>query len=148
MADNRGGYQRPSNPAPVSGVGKNSRRTDGRPNIRDLPDSQYGENIDYVGVQRAGAAAASAGGGGGMGSAPLPAPFTAPSTNPDVPITSGAEYGAGPGVGSLGLTPSGNSEDAAALRKYYPVIVKVADKPSISPATRRWARRVIAEWKG
>lgn len=144
MADNRGGYQRPTNPAPVSGVGRNSRRTDGRPNIRDLPDAQYGENIDYVGVQQAGVAAASAGPVGE--SAPLPASFTTPSTNPDVPVTSGAEYGAGPGAGSLGFAPDGNTADAQDLRKYWPVIIKAAD--SDVPSTRKWARQIIAEWRG
>ena len=29
MADNRGGYQQPTNPAPVSGPGSLSQRTDG-----------------------------------------------------------------------------------------------------------------------
>lgn len=44
----RGGYQRPSDPAAVSGIGKNSKRTDGKqaiksPNIQDSSDLQVGD---------------------------------------------------------------------------------------------------------
>lgn len=49
MAERRGGYQPPRNPASFSGVGSRSRRTDGRvqpqrvPNIQESTDLQQGE---------------------------------------------------------------------------------------------------------
>lgn len=50
----RGGYQRPSNPAPVSGPGAMSKRTDGGPvqKLRDLPDAQYGEAATFRDLQQ------------------------------------------------------------------------------------------------
>lgn len=44
-----GGPRRPTNPAPVSGPGAMSKRTDGGPaqKLRDLPDAQYGEAATY-----------------------------------------------------------------------------------------------------
>lgn len=52
MANGRGGYQEPSNPAPVSGPGSLSRRTDGGQKIRDIPNAAYGENKDFRQIQQ------------------------------------------------------------------------------------------------
>ena len=55
MAEKHGGYRKPKHPAPVSGPGKDSRRTDGGPAdrqaMRDLPNAKYGEQADYAAVQ-------------------------------------------------------------------------------------------------
>lgn len=127
MADGRGGYRAPSNPAPVSGVGKNSRRTDGGPvqALRRLPAAEgfaqpnaYGEDTSYYQEQRTAPLAAGpqastppppqpAGGGQSQQAAapPLPqvVPMGAPSQRPDEPVTAGADLGAGPGSAALGL---------------------------------------------
>lgn len=143
MADNRGGYRRPTNPAPVSGPGQHARRTDGRANIADLPDAQYGENSDYKAVQQAGAAMAPQ----QAQAAALPTPLSAGTESPETPVTAGAEYGPGPGPGALGII-TGDGQDAEMIRKYWPVIIKVADNPDATPSARAWARQVIAQWRG
>ena len=55
MAD-QGGYRRPSKPASYSGVGKNSRRTDGQavksPNVQDSTDLTQGDRKIIEGGQR------------------------------------------------------------------------------------------------
>jgi hypothetical protein len=50
----RGGYQQPSSPAPVSGPGAGSKRTDGGPvqKLRELPDANYGEAATYRDLQQ------------------------------------------------------------------------------------------------
>lgn len=117
-----GGYREPESPAPASGPGRLSRRTDGGPaqKIRDLPDAAYGENAVYQDLQRQAPLSASppqsmptggAGAPGGM------TPFGDPTQNPDQPVTSGAEYGDGPGTEALGL-PQPVDQDLAAYAPY------------------------------
>ena len=53
MANGHGGYRRPTNPAPVSGPGALSRRTDGRQPTRSLPNAKYGENAAFEAAQGA-----------------------------------------------------------------------------------------------
>lgn len=108
----RGGYQKPSNPAAVSGPGKFSRRTDGgqkvvEPDI-DNPDLQYGDRSMLEDAQRRtplkgsqGARVASGAERRPQGSAldgKLP-PWltTTPDPHPDEPTTAGLASGPGPG---------------------------------------------------
>lgn len=120
----RGGYQRPNNPAPVSGPGRLSRRTDGGPaqNVADLPNAGYGENAEFTEVQGAAPMSASppppAPGGAGLsamlGAAPgaePPTPFTAPTERPEEPLTAGAPIGPGPGPAPEVLAPAGRLSD-------------------------------------
>src|SRR5688500_4938857 len=95
MADGRGGYRRPTNPAPVSGPGAHSRRTDGQP-VMDLPDAAYGENAHFREVQQ-GAPVAKAQAAQSVASDAMSrvVGLGEPSLEPDVPVTSGAEYGMG-----------------------------------------------------
>lgn len=112
MANGHGGYRAPANPAPVSGPGALSRRTDGHPAqvLSAAPDQQYGQMKTQLDAQRLAPMA---------GQAPLPpaanvpaaspqapgpqmpafngTPLTAPSTRPNEPVTAGAPAGAGPG---------------------------------------------------
>ncbi len=118
MANGHGGYRRPENPAPVSGPGKLSKRTDGfaQPKPTQAPKKvtglPYGENKE---VNENAAAAP-------MSAAPNPLasmpPMDAPSAYPDQPITSGVPVGPGPnGV----VAPTQQEDDlvAAALRSAY-----------------------------
>lgn len=103
----QGGYQAPSNPAPVSGPGALSRRTDGGPaqQLRELPDAQYGEAATYRSLQQGAPLAQTPGPDqAGQGSAPASDPFAgvipmdAPTMHPDEPVTAGAALGPGPGL--------------------------------------------------
>lgn len=104
----RGGYQAPAHPAPVSGPGAMSRRTDGGPvqKLRDLPDAQYGEAKTFRELQQAapleqtpapGMDSAVPAGGAAVPPSSRVVPFDAPSMRPDEPVTTGAALGPGPG---------------------------------------------------
>lgn len=114
-----GGYRKPANPAPVSGMGKNSKRTDGGPaQALSAPTGQdYGARKQEISSERIAPLGAKA---------PLPKPapvspanagsdqpiqmpqyqggaFNAPSDRPNEPVTAGAASGAGPGPEALNL---------------------------------------------
>ena len=109
MANGHGGYRKPANPAPVSGPGALSRRTDGGPQqvVADLPDAGYGEGKTFDEVQRGAPMAATPGAGdmgmGGDAATPVapPVPLTAPTERPDESISFGASFGSGPGPGRV-----------------------------------------------
>ncbi len=119
----KGGYQKPNNPAPVSGPGSMSKRTDGGPAdpqpMRHIPTDDWGGSQEMDDIQ---ASAPMAGG-------PQLTPLSAPDDRPDVPVTSGAALG--PGISDVelmsGLTPdmgySRNPVDeaAAVVRAVYSV---------------------------
>lgn len=110
---NWGGRRTPQNPAPVSGPGQLSQRTDGGPQqvLSDVSGMPYGENQAMEAIQSAAPLAASGqasaratrrGGagrqpsgaiGGGMGVTPL----MSPTQRPDEPVTAGAPFGPGDG---------------------------------------------------
>jgi len=108
MAEQQGGYRRPGNPAPVSGPGALSQRTDGQ-GPQYMAGGEYGEGQEMMNIQ--GAAPMSrapemrpsrgggrAGGGGGMVDASSElTPLFAPTQRPGEPITAGAPFGPGPG---------------------------------------------------
>lgn len=111
-----GGYRKPANPAPVSGPGAHSRRTDGGVShqaISAVPDQGYGDAKEQKDAQRAAPMAGTApmpspaplaggGSGGGGGAAQSDrVPFGAPSQRPDEPITAGSAHGPGPGPEAL-----------------------------------------------
>jgi hypothetical protein len=103
MAEGHGGIRRPSNPAPVSGPGALSRRTDGQ-GARYIAGGEYGEGQEMMDLQTSAP----------MSKAPAaprprtgrqvvseemapPTPLFAPTERPDEPITAGAPFGPGPG---------------------------------------------------
>lgn len=109
----KGGYQRPTNPAPISAPGRLSQRTDGGPGsmqgakyVSGLP---YGEGAEFQDMQQmapmekaAGIPSASSVGAApaqlaGMEPTPL-TPLSAPSGRPNEPVTTGIDMG--PGAGS------------------------------------------------
>lgn len=151
----KGGYQRPTSPAPVSGPGSLSQRTDGGPAhkqaakyISGLP---YGQGQEMMNIQSSAPMEASA-------PTPTPAPatqtiaepapvipLTAPTQNPGEPVTSGVDAGLGPGMASLGL----GSQDVeaennfkASLAAYMPVLMQIAAQPNTSPETRSVIRQL------
>ena len=97
MADNRGGYQQPTNPAPVSGPGALSQRTDGGATEGMTQPAQkytglpYGQNKSVNDSQ----------GASSMAGDPFRSPLLdlmAPSTRPNEPITAGINSGPGGGT--------------------------------------------------
>lgn len=95
---NRGGYRKPENPAPVSGPGALSERTDGGPTQAPMyyPDTTYGQG-GYVN-QQTGAAMA---GASDMPSAPTVIGINEPTNFPNEPISHGSNWGAGPGLNTV-----------------------------------------------
>lgn len=139
-----GGYRKPANPAPVSGPGAHSKRTDGQPTM-DLPNANYGEGKDFREIQSGAKLPTDVSQGGGQ---PQVAPsFTglgAPSQQPETPVTSGAAMGNGPGLEALGIRGA-NTQDAEELRKYLPVLIDIAQRDDTLPGTKRWVRSIIAQ---
>lgn len=145
-----GGYRKPQNPAPASGPGALSRRTDGGPAkqpIRELPNAEYGGAAEFRELQQ-GAPLPSAP-AAPKPSAPLlspPAqppgvPLNAPSQYADQPVTAGADAGAGPGMESLGI-PNQMDVDVAAMRSRLPALELLASHPGTSQAVRNYVRRL------
>lgn len=130
----RGGYQRPSKPAPVSGPGALSKRTDGAPGqgVKSLPNAAYGENKAFEQIQQ----------GATMAKAPT-APrvqmpkitgLTAPTERPDEPLTAGMNFGAGPDATALGLPSAARSKlaDLQDLAQHLPAFERYANSPDAS----------------
>jgi len=95
----QGGYRKPANPAPVSGPGALSQRTDGGPTqgAKYMPGMPYGENT--MSQQTAAPMA------GKAEPAPmaLPTPLDAPTMRPNEPVTSGINLGDGVGSEAMRL---------------------------------------------
>lgn len=94
----RGGYRAPSNPAPVSGPGALSQRTD-RQVPMALPDPAYGEGQEFMDLQRSAPMP--------QVSRPTPTPLTDPTNFPDEPLTAGAPFGDGPNMLPRARQPKG-----------------------------------------
>lgn len=95
MGDNRGGYRKPANPAPVSGPGALSQRTDGSPSqpatyIPGLPQGEGQATYEQqVSAPMAGTAP--------VREMPPIVPLSAPTQFPNQPISYGSNWGEGPG---------------------------------------------------
>ena len=105
MAEQQGGYRRPSSPAPVSGPGSLSRRTDGQ-GARYIPGGEYGEGQEMMDLQTSAPMSKAApqprprrgrSAGQIVNENMRPTPLFAPTERPDEPITAGAPFGPGPG---------------------------------------------------
>ena len=109
MARQRGGYRQPANPAPVSGPGATSQRTDGGPAdrqpMRVASGGAYGSRQAVESQQAAAPMHQATSGapppGAGPGAAAPPSVF-GPSDYPGEPITAGVNVGAGPGAPQVG----------------------------------------------
>ena len=136
----QGGYRKPGTPAPVSGPGALSKRTDGRV----AEGFAYGMNkqINEQASAAPMAKAASPMAARPMNVAPqLPAvtPITAETERPDELVTSGVDGTPGPGSEALILPDRSDSEAEfnKSITSYYPVLNYIASRPNTSPETRR-----------
>lgn len=134
-----GGYQRPNNPAPVSGPGAQSKRTDGK--VGDTQAAKYLAGGDYgdgglVDLQRGAAMSASPSPSGTpQGGLPQPqgepiVPLTAHSQRPNEPVTHGAAAGLGGGNEVLGL-PAQPQQGGTSAKQ---MVQGLASHPDASPA--------------
>jgi len=150
MANGHGGYRKPTNPAPVSGPGAHSARTDGKQPVMSMPDAAYGEDATFRAAQQAGpmAQVLQTGGTGAPAAAGAPlTPMGAPSTQPGTPVTAGADAGPGPGSATLGLPmdlQSLSRQDAADLKRYLPLLIDIANKETTPQGTKNFVRQLIA----
>lgn len=129
MANGHGGYREPTNPAPVSGPGALSQRTDGALHA-PVPGT----------VGPAGEPAAAP-----MGpDLSTLTPFGAPSELPDEPITAGLP--GGPGAGPSVSEPAAMTKETAdRLRAYLPVFIMLASNPDADPQTKQYVRQLRGE---
>jgi hypothetical protein len=110
VTDGHGGYRRPGNPAPASGPGALSQRTDGGPGQKlSAPTGmEYGGQKTLLDQERTSPMYAQPSPGDrkvqvpagqpqqGGGQGPQLTPLDAPTQNPDEPVTAGAAIGPGP----------------------------------------------------
>lgn len=144
-----GGYHPPANPAAVSGPGALSRRTDTAQPIMALSNPKYGEQKDFHAIQ-AGAPMQAPQvlpntPPPGVGSTPPtpPTPFSAPSAQPNVPVTSGAAAGPGPGPEALGL-PSTNDSREQLKAQFGPILPALVAEAQSQYATQAFKDSVAA----
>ena len=152
----RGGYRKPNNPAPVSGPGALSQRTDGGPGdkqaARYISGLSYGEGQEMMNLQQSAPMAAAPGiESSGMAMPPGQAaapiiPLNAPSSRPNEPVTSGINLGPGPDSSSL---RSMSTQDIVAddnyraqIASYLPALLRVAASPNTSSTTRAIIRKL------
>jgi hypothetical protein len=117
--------------------------------MMDLPDSKYGEAANFQQIQQGAALSAPPSGsaGGSMPPAQMPTSLGDPSQMPDQPVTAGANAGAGPDMGSLGLPDSGNlsAELKQRLGPLVPYLIRKADDPGASSELRQQVRFLLAQ---
>lgn len=143
MADGHGGYRAPQNPAPVSGPGALSRRTDGGATqpVRVAPGGEYGSRQEMESIQ---SGAPMRGGGSTSPAAsqaplPQPTPLDAPTARPDEPVTAG--------MNSFPETRPNQMDDNTRqrLQAAMPTLLWLASQPKTSEQTRQWVRQVRAD---
>lgn len=154
MAD-QGGYRKPGSPAPVSGAGALSARTDGGPAdkqvIRNLSNLPYGEGQEFQSIE--GAAPMEAAPKMSTSAAPVREAaqqatpqgvpledFTADSQSPH-PVTAGIDMGPGPGSSAMpaafapGEKPLKNNP---VVLKYLPDLMAAARTPNAPDSYREF----------
>jgi hypothetical protein len=152
MAGEWGGKRTPSNPAPVSGPGQLSQRTDGGPQQvqADMTGMPYGENAEFNTMQSMAPMSASssarsprssarkASQAGGMSATPL----FSPTQRPDEPVTAGAPFGPGDGPAMNPGMNAINDNDAKMLGKYLPSLMTMADDVDAPDGFKRFVRHL------
>lgn len=140
MANGHGGQRTPSDPAPVSGPGAMSQRTDS-PAVGGQPQmiasgGAYGDRSEMQAIQ-SGAAMAQAPG------TPRPPALTDPTAYPDEPITAGADMGPGMGPQAAGIKSDYDITNDK-LRPLVHSLEIIANLPQSNPETRAYVRALKA----
>jgi hypothetical protein len=138
----KGGYQRPKNPAQVSGPGAMSQRTDGKPSVdnprqaaRYISGQEYGEGQVINEIAQAAPLAAAPDQGTTAPGMRRPIPISEPSMYPDEPVTTGLPFGAG--TGPEVLSPMQNIDGMAPEVDDVADIIKAMYIVTPSPELRR-----------
>lgn len=145
MANGHGGHRTPSDPAPVSGPGALSRRTDGGATSQPQMVASGGEYGSRQEMENLQGSAPMQGGGGGAptpGAAP-PVPLNAPSQRPEEPVTAGAALGAGVGPEAAGIL----SDEQGTIEQLRPLLRSmetIANLPGSNPQFRAYVRKLRA----
>ena len=138
----QGGYRKPGTPAPVSGPGALSRRTDGRvaEGYAYGMNKQINEQAAAAPLKKAPSFNAGSARMGEMRSLAPVTPITAETMDPSDPITNGVPVG--PGANSIPGLPSGPVEDPDInmIRDYYPMLDFWASQPCTSQATKDYVQ--------
>lgn len=145
MAEQWGGKRTPANPAPVSGPGRMSQRTDGGPQQvqAEMSGMPYGENAEFNTLQssapmsatpamrpsRSSKASAPARGGSPMVS------LFSPTRRPDEPVTAGAPFGPGDGPMPQGPTYNNDYDEDMQTIKSYLQDIEIAATFNNAPKT-------------
>lgn len=133
-----GGYQAPRKPAPISGPGALSERTDGAAGqpVRDLPNPGYGEQKDFKEIQQQARMSKAK-------SAPSVTRLDAETERPDEPITEGNPFGPGRGPEAYGITRNmrdKSKEEIPTVAGALPLLEKAANGPNMPPSFIRFVR--------
>jgi hypothetical protein len=129
---------------PVSGPGKFSQRTD-KQAVQNLPNPDYGEGKAYKQLEQSAPMAQAQGLPGGTDFASLfgnPAdrvtPLSAPSAQPNTPVTDGAALGPGAGAPA----PPANDAQKQRIQSYMPFLEWMANQPGSSDSARNLVRQM------
>ena len=105
MANGHGGYRQPANPAPVSGPGALSKRTDGGATEGMTQPPKYMAGLGYGQGGNMAQQTAAPIAGNDIPAMPAPevptVPLSQPTMRPQEPITAGIDMGEGPGIEAL-----------------------------------------------
>lgn len=140
-----GGYRRPSRPAPVSGPGRYSRRTDGKQPKRIASGGDYGDRQEMESLQSSAPMRATQSSAQAASPAPAPidtsalTPLDAPTARPDEPLQAGMDQ--------FGAVPPTQMDEATRdrLRSYLPTLLWLASRPEASEQTRQFVRQIRAD---
>ena len=130
MANGHGGPRTPGKPAPVSGPGQLSRRTDGGPqqtNAR-MTGMGYGENADFMDIQSSAPLAATPSVSNMRSQNPsstaqsvAATPLFSQTARPDEPVTAGADFGPGEGPAQPMNMGAGTTKLSDTLNRIYAI---------------------------
>lgn len=153
MANNHGGARTPRNPAPVSGPGQLSRRTDGgaaQQTPAYISGGNYGDGQELMDLQQSAPMAAapsiqataprrvSANANGAPGAAA--SPLFSPTQRPDEPITAGAPIGPGAGPDPQPSMNDMTSDDIRKMATMIPALEEAANSDFGTDSFRRFVQ--------
>lgn len=138
----RGGYRKPSNPAPVSGPGKLSRRTDGgagsKQAMQEIRTGKYGESKALMEQQQGAPLAGNPAPNPQVkgSSRPPVTPLFAETSRPAEPITAGLPFG--PGPNTIGVTNPVTADAQMFAQKYLPSLKEASFLPTAPDSFKRF----------